>query len=84
MIKNILGFLYSYLFIKLKKRHRRIFDISPANHDFWEREVKEKVGKSWQCQKKGEKTDETDSRNYIAEEYESAKVPRTGDLQCVR
>lgn len=27
--------------------------------------------------------EETDSRNYIAEEYESANVPRTGDLQCV-
>lgn len=27
--------------------------------------------------------EETDSRNYIAEEYESANVPRTDDLQCV-
>lgn len=28
--------------------------------------------------------DETDSRNYIAEEYESAEVPRTGGIQCAR
>lgn len=34
---------------------------------------------------KVEKTpEETDSRNYIAEEYESANVPRTDDHQCVR
>lgn len=67
-----------------KKRRRRIFDISPASHGFWESVVEEKVGKSWQCLRKGEKTpEETDSRNYIAEEYESANVPRTGDLQCV-
>lgn len=36
-------------------------------------------------QERGKKNpDETDSRNYIAEEYESAEVPRTGGIQCAR
>lgn len=45
------------------------------------REGREKLTVS---QERGKNPDETDSRNYIAEEYESAEVPRTGGIQCAR